>query len=191
MWWMIKMNMRPWKGITTTLEAYECWHGAMAGMVEADNGGWHRMDWYISFIALFSYWCFSVFSIACFFSNWWWESGPRRPQMYFHMHECWMGTWYRWFMHTTGFLYNGWIFEACSETGMFTIVWLCINWFVSSSLTMERNFSLETALVNVQWIGDFICSWMDYDVHMNLFLQRCNCWKLAFVECCAISGNLQ
>ena len=32
-------------------------------------------------------------------------------------------------------------FEACSETGMFTIVWLCINWFVNSSLMVERIFS--------------------------------------------------
>ena len=27
-----------------TLEAYECWHGAMAGIVKAENGGWHKMD---------------------------------------------------------------------------------------------------------------------------------------------------
>ena len=60
------MNMMPWKGITITLEAYECWHDAMAGIVEADNVGWHRMDWYIFFMALFSYWWLSVFSIACF-----------------------------------------------------------------------------------------------------------------------------
>ena len=32
-------------------------------------------------------------------------------------------------------------FEACSETGMFTIVWLCINWFVNSRLMVERIFS--------------------------------------------------
>ena len=64
-------------------------------------------------------------------------------------------------MHGTGFLYNGWTFEACSETGMFTIVCLCINWFVNSSLTVEQNFfSLETALVNVQWIGIlFVLEW--------------------------------
>ena len=48
------------------LEAYECWHGTMAGIWKADNGGWHKMGWYISFIALFSYWWLSVFSIACF-----------------------------------------------------------------------------------------------------------------------------
>ena len=48
-------------------------------------------------------------------------------------------------------------FEACSETGMFTIVWLGIIWFVNSSLT-GNEFSLDMALVNVQWIEDFICS---------------------------------
>ena len=151
------MNMRPWKGITTTLEAYECWHGAMAGMVEVDNGGWHRMDWYISFIALFSYWCVIVFSIACFF--------PTGDEKVDHIDlkcifictsvGCVCGT-VGLCMLQVFFTMAG--FEACSETGMFTIVWLCINWFVNSNLTMERNFSLETALVNVQWIGDFICS---------------------------------
>ena len=51
--------------------AYECWHGTMAGIWKADSGCWHKMDRYISFIALFSYWWLSVFSIACFlFSNW-------------------------------------------------------------------------------------------------------------------------
>ena len=50
-------------------------------------------------------------------------------------------------------------FEAYSETGMFTIVWLCINWFVNSSLMMER-ISFETALVNVQWMEDlFVLEW--------------------------------
>ena len=34
-------------------------------------------------------------------------------------------------------------FEACSETGTFTIVWLCINWFVNSSLMVERIFLLK------------------------------------------------
>ena len=37
-------------------------------------------------------------------------------------------------------------FEACSEIGMFTMVWLCINWFVNQSLTVNE-FSLDIALV--------------------------------------------
>ena len=104
-----------------TLEAYECWHGTMAGIVKADNDGWHRMDWYISFIALFSYWWLSVFSIACFLiqlvmRKWTMST----PNVSFHMHECWMSTWYSWFMHGTGFLYNGWTLkhvpkQECSQ----------------------------------------------------------------------------
>ena len=48
-------------------------------------------------------------------------------------------------------------FEACSETGMFTIVWLCINWFINSSLKMDETFLLDTGLVNEQWMEEM---WM-------------------------------
>lgn len=150
--------MRPWKGIVIGLECYECWHGAMAGMLKADNGGWHRMAWYIFFIVLFlvlvtqcRFYCMFLFQLVM---RKWTTSTPN-VFSYARVLDGYVvqlvHAWYRFSLQ--------WLdFEACSETGMFTIVWLCINWFVNSSLTMERNFSLETALVNVQWMEDFICS---------------------------------
>ena len=149
----------------------------IAGMVQwlaclkADNGGWHKMAWYILFIALFlvlvtqcRFYCMFLFQLVM---RKWTTSTPNVFCSYARVLDWYVVqlvyAWYRFSLQ--------WLdFEACSKTGMFTIVWLCINWFVNSSLTMERNFSLETALVNVQWIENFICSCMDYDVHMNLFL---------------------
>ena len=42
------------------------------------------------------------------------------PNVSFHLNECWMMTWYSWFMHGTGFLYNGWTLkhvpkQECSQ----------------------------------------------------------------------------
>ena len=140
-------------------ECYECWHDAMAGMWKADNCGWHKMDWYIFFHCFIS----RIGDSVSFLLH---VSFPTGDEKVDHIDtkcilsyarvleeyvEQLVHAWYR-------FSLQGLDFEAYSETGMFTIVWLCINWFVNSSLTMERNFSLETALVNVQWIGNSICS---------------------------------
>ena len=47
----------------------------------------------------------------------------------FHMHECWMSTWYSWCMHGTGFLYNGWTLkhvpkQECSQLSGYVLIGL-------------------------------------------------------------------
>ena len=85
--------MKPWSATVITLVCYECWHGTMAGIWKADSDCWHKMDWYVCVIALFSYWWLSVFSIACFLfqlvmRKW----STSTPNVSFHLHECWILT---------------------------------------------------------------------------------------------------
>ena len=141
---MTKLNMRHWKGIVIGLECYECWHDAMAGMWKADNGGWHKMDWCIFFIVLFLvlvtqclFYCMFPFQLVMRK----WTTSTSNVSL--HMHECWMSTWYSWFMHGTGFLYNGWILKHVPKQECSQLSGWCINWFVNSSLTVERIFLLK------------------------------------------------
>lgn len=45
--------MKPWNATVTTLVACECWHGAIAGIDDAGNGCWRKMDWFVYFVILF------------------------------------------------------------------------------------------------------------------------------------------
>ena len=44
--------MKPWNATVTTLVAYECWRGAIAGIDDAGYGCWHKMDWFVYFVIL-------------------------------------------------------------------------------------------------------------------------------------------
>jgi len=99
-----------------------------AGMVQwlacwkADNGGWHKMAWYILFIALFlvlvtqcRFYCMFLFQLVM---RKWTTSTPN-VFSYARVLDGYVvqlvHAWYRFSLQ--------WLdFEACSETGMFTIV---------------------------------------------------------------------